>query len=209
MELICFFVCVPSFSCSPTRWGWTCTKVCLKSKIINNMIKYLCCLDCVVVEHESLARAYFIEQIYLLFMFYFLSLHTSFFFLLQSNYEFGAPSAQCSWAQPPPRWKLPDLLPMSAGDAAVQAQKPWKGTPSQSVSTKDIYIDNKHNLLVIKSFFYLPVLYDDVQRLLCARRGWTLCARNHDFIYHRWVILCLIVMQKHCWVVVTKKHSVG
>lgn len=42
--------------------------------------------------------------------------------------ERRAASAQHSWAQPPPGWKLPDLLPVPAGDAAVQTTEPWQGT---------------------------------------------------------------------------------
>lgn len=51
-----------------------------------------------------------------------------FCFCIQRNNEHGAASAQHSWAQPPPGWELPDLLPVLAGDAAVQTPKPWQGT---------------------------------------------------------------------------------
>lgn len=40
----------------------------------------------------------------------------------------GAASAQRSWAQSPPGRELPDLLPLPAGDAAVQTTEPRQGT---------------------------------------------------------------------------------
>lgn len=47
---------------------------------------------------------------------------------LQRDAERGAASAQHSRAQPPPGRELPDLLPLPAGDAAVQTAEPRKGT---------------------------------------------------------------------------------
>lgn len=82
---------------------------------------YLCALHCLVIHEESHSTSFWvISQV--------LSDCVCVPIWIQWHIERGAATPQCSWAQPPPGRKLPDLLPVPAGDAAVQTAEPWKGT---------------------------------------------------------------------------------
>lgn len=56
---------------------------------------------------------------------------------MQRNNDGRAAPAQHPRAQPPPGWELPDLLPVSAGDAAVQTTEPRQGMANQEANLWD------------------------------------------------------------------------